>query len=392
MTIIKFKGAPVDQIDDAETGLSYSENWVHHTDSQGDHENTVSETSVVGDTVNLTFTGKWVSVYGDRSPSGTAQSTYAIDGALPFLFSEERVFSLKSHNVQFFNSSSLLPGTHTLVVTNIGSSLFIDYFLVGQGDDVIEPQTSSLTQSNPSAQATSILTSTTGTVLAFPSTSGFNGSIVSYSSVQVSSTPAASVSAQGAPTPSSSYSTSLASSHSLTVYAAPTASPSSESSSRRSGNLSKGASAGLAVGISVVSLLVIGGIVTWCYVSRRRRRRDRTELTSVPAVVVTESPSLEPIPSAHEKDARRFSDIGTSVFSLPPYGYTSHDPQVPTRSDIDDGLVPYNGLIDSKPPLPLSPLRRLSTSSATHPLSQLEDHKREDDRMPSLAPLRGRWE
>ncbi|RPD60517.1 hypothetical protein L227DRAFT_575125 [Lentinus tigrinus ALCF2SS1-6] len=371
MTIIKFKGAPVDQIDDAETGLSYSENWVHHTDSQGDHENTVSETSVVGDTVNLTFTGKWVSVYGDRSPSGTAQSTYAIDGALPFLFSEERVFSLKSHNVQFFNSSSLLPGTHTLVVTNIGSSLFIDYFLVGQGDDVIEPQTSSLTQSNPSAQATSILTSTTGTV---------------------SSTPAASVSAQGAPTPSSSYSTSLASSHSLTVYAAPTASPSSESSSRRSGNLSKGASAGLAVGISVVSLLVIGGIVTWCYVSRRRRRRDRTELTSVPAVVVTESPSLEPIPSAHEKDARRFSDIGTSVFSLPPYGYTSHDPQVPTRSDIDDGLVPYNGLIDSKPPLPLSPLRRLSTSSATHPLSQLEDHKREDDRMPSLAPLRGRWE
>ena len=96
-----------------------------------------------------------------------------------------------------------------------------------------------------------------------------------------------------------------------------------------------------------------------------------TYFKNVPAAVSTKLPSISHPPEhasiSEEKRLECISDMGTSGFSLPPYGYTSRDPQVPTRSDIDDGMVPYYGVVDLKRPLPLSPLRRSSTPTTPPP-------------------------
>ncbi|RDX52232.1 hypothetical protein OH76DRAFT_1400570 [Lentinus brumalis] len=352
MPVIQFGGAKVVLVDDIDSSVVYAGSWAHQHPSPGDHASTVSRTTVVGDTVNFTFKGTWVSVYGARSPAGTEKSTYVIDSGLPSQYIEESVAGLPKHKVQFFNSTVLPSGTHTLVTTNYGDTLLLDFFLVGLQDDDVssgmftQPQSSALPQPSQTTPAFTI---------------------------------------------KETISTSSSSSRAV---------PSGFSSQQLSSKLSKGASAGLAVGISVFCLLVGCGILAWYCLFYRRHRRARTEIVSAPAVVVTEypsfSPSVEPTRRPDEKRERRFSDIGTSVFSLPPYGYTSHDPQVPTGSDIDDGLVPYNGLIDSKPPLPpmpLSPLRRESIPSAPPELSNAEVEKLQPEGVPTstLAPLRGRW-
>ena len=78
------------------------------------------------------------------------QSTYALDGALPFSFSEVDAHALPPHHIQLFKSPPLPAATHTLVVTNSQGSLVLDYFLVGQSVQV-ETSTTVLVQSSSSS-------------------------------------------------------------------------------------------------------------------------------------------------------------------------------------------------------------------------------------------------
>ncbi len=218
-------------------------------------------------------------MYGDRSPAGTENATYAIDGGPPSQYVEDSVAGLPKHKVIFFNSSVLPAGTHTLVTTNYGNSLLLDFFLVGLQDDdassgtFTQPQSSTLPQ--PS-QTTPAFTTSTEAISTSSSSSGSGGYAVpasplitgSHASMRVSS-------AQGATTTSASYLLPEASSHNLTNYVPPTAFPSGIPSQRLSSKLSKGASAGLAVGISVFCLLVGCGILAWyCLFYRHRRRAE----------------------------------------------------------------------------------------------------------------------
>ncbi|KAI0682883.1 hypothetical protein C8T65DRAFT_595919, partial [Cerioporus squamosus] len=118
MPITLFRGANVALLDDTDPSIVYTGSWTRQSPSPGNYANTVSETTVVGDIANFTFTGTWISVYGARSPSGTEKSTYAVDGGLTTTYFEASVVGSPKHKAQFFNSSILTAGTHTLVITN----------------------------------------------------------------------------------------------------------------------------------------------------------------------------------------------------------------------------------------------------------------------------------
>ena len=80
-------------------------------------------------------------MYGSFHPPGrySMQSQYSIDGQKPFVFLPGQEVPTAIHQTQFYSSPQFLYGQHTLVITNLGEQLFLDFFDVFDGN---EPTTS----------------------------------------------------------------------------------------------------------------------------------------------------------------------------------------------------------------------------------------------------------
>ena len=99
------------------------------------------------------------------------QSLYSVDGQPPFTFIPNRDVPTAIHQSLFYSSPQLSYGEHTLVVTNLGEQLFLDFF-----DTQDQPEQTSLS-TIPSASVTSTLSlrNTTTTVIAeVPATSNIS--------------------------------------------------------------------------------------------------------------------------------------------------------------------------------------------------------------------------
>ena len=205
-------------------------------------------------------------MYGFRSQTGTGQSTYALDGALPFSFSEVDAHALPQHHIQLFKSSTLPAATHTLVVTNSRGSLVLDYFLVGQS---VQVETSTTVSIQPSSSTSGIYPSHTAVILTTKATAICPTLFQHIRADFFISRPQLlrCLRAQAVHkvwTPSQK----LAATADVTSIAS------------SSNGLSKSASATIAIAIVVVSSAVICGIIAWIFLSRRRRRRGHAEAMS----------------------------------------------------------------------------------------------------------------
>ena len=136
--------------------LDLNGNWFRRQVTTPDYETNVIATRELGAVAILGFTGTLlqlhvplcslnhisigygVEVYGIESPNTTHNSTYIIDGWVPTVYSS-RPRDLKE-DVDFFLSQSLVGGTHTLTITNLGDALWLDYFLI-HGGFVVPPRT-----------------------------------------------------------------------------------------------------------------------------------------------------------------------------------------------------------------------------------------------------------
>ncbi|KAI0340848.1 hypothetical protein BDW22DRAFT_355691 [Trametopsis cervina] len=134
-------------LDDADPRISYSPGWQHINPSNGEFDTTRSSADKAGLTASLTFTGTNVQVYGSVASIdvfGRPVSTYAIDGGPTTTYQAPIVEpGLVVYRVQFYQSPTLSPGQHTLVITNINgtspSNYVLDYIIYTPSNDVAQP-------------------------------------------------------------------------------------------------------------------------------------------------------------------------------------------------------------------------------------------------------------
>ncbi|KDR67432.1 hypothetical protein GALMADRAFT_147205 [Galerina marginata CBS 339.88] len=121
-------------IDDRDPVVVYKPNW-NRGGNASDYLSTSTSTHVPGSTANLSFSGTGVSVWGTvqvlnpNEPSNVLLS-FSVDDGPPMThnIAELPVFQFQQN---VFQSDSLAPSTHTLVVTlENRASFFLDYFLV----------------------------------------------------------------------------------------------------------------------------------------------------------------------------------------------------------------------------------------------------------------------
>jgi hypothetical protein len=112
--------------DDTDSRLVYSGSWVSQTNVTGALQGTLHISSTIGDFVTFTFTGQEIHLFYQAGPSlGTI--TITIDGlGAPPLDQSQSETQFKE-----WISSSLTPGTHSIVITHFGGgSVNIDSLLV----------------------------------------------------------------------------------------------------------------------------------------------------------------------------------------------------------------------------------------------------------------------
>ncbi|KAM5545374.1 hypothetical protein V8D89_000987 [Ganoderma adspersum] len=126
-------------------------------------DSTLHYSNISGATATLKFTGTSIAVYGSLHPPGryNMQSLYSIDGQPPFTFIPNRDVQTAIHQSLFYSSLQFPYREHTLVVTNLGEQLFLDFF------DVQD-------EAHPTSSSTTPAASTTTTPIP-PSTSAFGG-------------------------------------------------------------------------------------------------------------------------------------------------------------------------------------------------------------------------
>ncbi|KAF7334560.1 hypothetical protein MVEN_02285900 [Mycena venus] len=126
-------------IDDSDTALRYSKSgWHSQNDSDSSLERTQHFSDKGGSWVCLSFEGTQISLFG----TGPTPSFATIDGSSSLVNLRSR--DDPPSDKQFFQSSTLSPGNHTLNIT-VGPQTAIDYFLVTTESD---PPSTSLSSSS----------------------------------------------------------------------------------------------------------------------------------------------------------------------------------------------------------------------------------------------------
>lgn len=314
------------------------------------------------------------------------------------------------HRSLLLQIEALSPGVHTLVLTNY-ALLYLDYIqTLPAGESVPVPNVSNmLATSTPLSLSNQPAPLVMPTMFPLASTFGPQSTTITPSGYP-----------NGVQDPQ-------ADSPMHTMSATPLQSGSSVNSHSA---MSPGAIVGLILGILVFCLSIAAVIVFWLWRRRRAHRREGhvvrgtsssvlrslavsvyscrlvspasanmtepsrnlppSHILSSPALTHVLSPTPPPIPPADSQSPpprrrgertprkeraprRRFSDIGSSVFSLPQYGYIFHEPQIPNGSDIQ---VSADHPSHTAPPVPgMPPLPPLPLPSQTHDVKVSETEK-----------------
>ncbi|KAJ7058138.1 hypothetical protein C8F01DRAFT_1149705 [Mycena amicta] len=118
-------------VDDTDSRLAWAGNWIPTSGNDGDFQLT-SHVGSQGASFQFEFEGTLVSVHGrigNDTNGANTEASFSIDGSSPVSFSSPPQNSI-TFNAALFQSDSLAPGKHTLVVTSQTGSLWIDYLLL----------------------------------------------------------------------------------------------------------------------------------------------------------------------------------------------------------------------------------------------------------------------
>ena len=320
ITLIRLCLADALRIDDFDHMVTYDGAWTDGANIPDDvsknWDSTLHYSNISGATATLKFTGELsnllrpletaahrplgtsIAVYGSLHPPGryNMQSLYSIDGQPPFTFIPKRDVQTAIHQSLFYSSPQFPYGEHTLVVTNLGEQLFLDFF------DIQDETHPTLSSTTPAASTTTTPTP--------PSTSAFGGgqtvTVTATASAQPGATNALATSdihktstySQYPDTMNTSDSSHFATptalrsssatqpttedadpSNSTSTSSHPTLTPIGAAQSSNRGvpkRLSKGAIAGIAMGSVIIIAVLSAGL--WWYKRSRQPRWLATDL------------------------------------------------------------------------------------------------------------------
>ncbi|KAI0767850.1 hypothetical protein C8Q74DRAFT_1370534 [Fomes fomentarius] len=309
-------------IDNFDSSVLYSGPWVNDPIADSQHLNydaTLAYTNKSGAQATLTFSGAiGVNVYGSFPVAGTfiLQSRYSVDGTNTTMYQPPGTITKPVYRQRFFQSQPLSPGSHTLVIANLGTSFYLDYIDLimaptpAASSSIRPPPSSSATASASQTQAPESSQGATSTALpeSPPAASPSQGT--SPSSESQSQALADSI-ALTSSTPSggtSSSSTVLGTSSTVDVSTTSSATivdATTSATRQRSHGLPLGAYIGIGVGGLVVLLCLIGGACLW----HRRRKRS----PSKPQDVSPFDPRWTSLASESEKRVLSQSSGSSSV-------------------------------------------------------------------------------
>ncbi|OCH86776.1 hypothetical protein OBBRIDRAFT_204098 [Obba rivulosa] len=144
------------KVDDSDTRIAYSKNSWTHQDGTCQYNNTVSLCRVLGGTASFSFVGTHISVFGTRGPTGVYQenSSYVVDDGVPAFWTNASDILSVECQVQFYASPQLPESEHTLVITNFGDWLWLDFLEVTVADTGMGPPISVITSSTSQRSST----------------------------------------------------------------------------------------------------------------------------------------------------------------------------------------------------------------------------------------------
>ncbi|EJF57041.1 hypothetical protein DICSQDRAFT_129718 [Dichomitus squalens LYAD-421 SS1] len=145
------------KVDDWDPGIQWHGAWTGLENQPAAWEQTLHWGNLSGSSVTFIFTGTSVKVFGAFKPVGTwdMESQYTIDDGEPNTFLPTSEVSQEAYGQTFFDSGVLTRGEHTLVVTNFGSQLWIDYFQVSNDTDTEIPSPSLHTSTSSTTSTSS---------------------------------------------------------------------------------------------------------------------------------------------------------------------------------------------------------------------------------------------
>ncbi|KAI0752380.1 hypothetical protein C8Q80DRAFT_448537 [Daedaleopsis nitida] len=368
-------------VDDSDSRIEYVGSWVKNPISDPANFNYGGSLSFTNSTeakASFTFSGAvQVAVFGSCPTGGTFtfHSQYTIDDSDPVSFMPPGTITKPEYRVQFYASTTLTPGTHTLTIENLGQEFYLDYILLTpvpasassdaspQAPTVPTPVSPTSTQSAQLVSHESSSTNTPsdiavqsrGTETTDPggaSQSATASGSVSYSATLTSSGPFVT----GSPSSSS-----FADGTDIVTPSSPITSTSgaggTTAGAEQQGSQRLMSGAYIAIGIASFMLVIIslvGGACLW-----RRRRRTRTKADVIPfgepcmrrakerresSLTKSADPGLMSLASddSEKRMLARDSDYRTSLATTaPPYSLTDnlHRGEGRSRRESVDGTA-----------------------------------------------------
>ncbi|KAF7341843.1 hypothetical protein MSAN_02039800 [Mycena sanguinolenta] len=140
-------------IDDRDPQVTYTPAW-RQFGSDPDFDHTSQASTSVGDFYTLPFQGRGIKIYGGMT-SMTENASIVLDGGLP-TFWVPPATATQTNNFMY-DSGSIPPGNHTLVVTATSDqSVWADYWLVTPNPvGFVETSSSSVSSSAPTSSGSS---------------------------------------------------------------------------------------------------------------------------------------------------------------------------------------------------------------------------------------------
>ena len=141
------------RVDDQDPTVAFHGSWQLYNNYTGPYDDTLTLSNTAGDHVSLTFTGRFpcksavqimstfcvgtqIAVYGARTLSSgeayNASATFSIDGGSAGSWQRSEP-PIAQFNVVMYTSPVLTDAPHTILITNEGSYLSIDYFEIASG-------------------------------------------------------------------------------------------------------------------------------------------------------------------------------------------------------------------------------------------------------------------
>ncbi|PIL28503.1 hypothetical protein GSI_08541 [Ganoderma sinense ZZ0214-1] len=233
--------------------------------------------NTTGSKAIYTFAGTRISVFGVVLPQDSSAgqaSVYSIDGGTPTQYTAPGNATGPVYNLQFYQSSQLRDGQHTLTIVNLGDEFVVGHLEVTTDGTHIGP--TSLNSGSVATTSQRPSTTSTPSSTFLPSTTTHSSTTSSISNATLTSTNSTSIVSSTFPPTN----TSSATSSTLILPTSSSSPPDDAPKQNHTTTLSKGATIGGGIAGTLGFLFLVGGLCWW---GQRRGRRKRQE-ASIPNV------------------------------------------------------------------------------------------------------------